>query len=147
MAALAYLAAYDVHQARVFGRTEPRTGIDPFMALVAQVTFGVSVSPMSKSSKGRGASSGASYSKSKPTDVGRLSMCRASSAASICSILKFRSASVSTSGTGTRCERRKRPPSWLDPALLVGALDARPAVEGVEAVVRAEGHSPLRLHP
>ncbi|WP_405957985.1 IS630 family transposase [Streptomyces phaeochromogenes] len=35
--ALAYLAAYDVHQARVFGRTEPRTGIDPFMALVAQV--------------------------------------------------------------------------------------------------------------
>ncbi|MEV0538144.1 IS630 family transposase [Kitasatospora sp. NPDC050463] len=35
--ALAYLAAYDVHQARVFGRTEPRTGISPFMNLVAQV--------------------------------------------------------------------------------------------------------------
>lgn len=35
--ALAYLAAYDVHHAKVFGRTEPRTGIDPFMALVAQV--------------------------------------------------------------------------------------------------------------
>ncbi|WP_329182196.1 IS630 family transposase (plasmid) [Streptomyces decoyicus] len=35
--ALAYLAAYDVHRARVFGRTEPRTGIDPFMALVTQV--------------------------------------------------------------------------------------------------------------
>lgn len=35
--AVAYLAAYDVHQARVFGRTEPRTGIDPFMHLVAQV--------------------------------------------------------------------------------------------------------------
>lgn len=35
--ALAYLAAYDVHHARVFGRTEARTGIDPFMALVAQV--------------------------------------------------------------------------------------------------------------
>ncbi|MGX4695392.1 IS630 family transposase [Streptomyces sp. JNUCC 63] len=35
--ALAYLAAYDVHQAKVFGRCEPRTGIDPFMALVAQV--------------------------------------------------------------------------------------------------------------
>ncbi|MEV6996027.1 IS630 family transposase [Streptomyces sp. NPDC093228] len=35
--ALAYLAAYDVHHARVFGRTEPRTGIDPFMNLVAQV--------------------------------------------------------------------------------------------------------------
>jgi hypothetical protein len=35
--ALAYLAAYDVHQARVFGRTEPRTGIDPFMNLVTQV--------------------------------------------------------------------------------------------------------------
>lgn len=33
----AYLAAYDVHHARVFGRTEARTGIDPFMALVAQV--------------------------------------------------------------------------------------------------------------
>ncbi|MFC9914693.1 IS630 family transposase [Streptomyces sp. NPDC127197] len=35
--ALAYLAAYDVHRAWVFGRTEPRTGIDPFMNLVAQV--------------------------------------------------------------------------------------------------------------
>ncbi|MEU4588058.1 IS630 family transposase [Kitasatospora aureofaciens] len=35
--ALAYLAAYDVHQARVFGRCEATTGIDPFMNLVAQV--------------------------------------------------------------------------------------------------------------
>jgi transposase len=35
--ALAYLAAYDVHRAKVFGRCEPTTGIDPFMALVAQV--------------------------------------------------------------------------------------------------------------
>ncbi|MEV8312389.1 IS630 family transposase [Streptomyces flavidovirens] len=34
---LAYLAAYDVHRAKVFGRTEPRTGIDPFMNLVTQV--------------------------------------------------------------------------------------------------------------
>ncbi|MGW2580284.1 transposase, partial [Streptomyces virginiae] len=35
--ALAYLAAYDVHRAKVFGRTEPRTGIVPFMNLVTQV--------------------------------------------------------------------------------------------------------------
>ncbi|MFC5201880.1 IS630 family transposase [Streptomyces kaempferi] len=35
--ALAYLAAYDTHAAKVFGRTEPTTGIDPFMHLVAQV--------------------------------------------------------------------------------------------------------------
>jgi hypothetical protein len=35
--ALAYLAAYDVHQARVFGRCAPATGIAPFMALVEQV--------------------------------------------------------------------------------------------------------------
>jgi transposase len=35
--ALAYLAAYDVHRARVFGRCEPRTGIGPFTALVEQV--------------------------------------------------------------------------------------------------------------
>ncbi|WP_433859781.1 transposase [Streptomyces kronopolitis] len=35
--ALAYLAAYDVLQAKVFGRCEPTTGIDPFMNLVAQV--------------------------------------------------------------------------------------------------------------
>ncbi|MFF2515772.1 hypothetical protein [Streptomyces sp. NPDC058086] len=35
--ALAYLAAYDVHRAKVFGRTEPRAGIDPFMNLVTQV--------------------------------------------------------------------------------------------------------------
>jgi transposase len=34
---LAYLAAYDVHQARVFGRCAPSTGIAPFMALVEQV--------------------------------------------------------------------------------------------------------------
>jgi len=35
--ALAYLAAYDVHQAQVFGRCAPSTGIVPFMALVEQV--------------------------------------------------------------------------------------------------------------
>jgi transposase len=35
--ALAYLAAYDVAQARVFGRCAPSTGIKPFMALVEQV--------------------------------------------------------------------------------------------------------------
>ncbi|MEU9117989.1 IS630 family transposase, partial [Streptomyces sp. NPDC048483] len=35
--ALAYLAAHDVHHAKAFGRTEARTGIDPFMAPAAQV--------------------------------------------------------------------------------------------------------------
>ncbi|MET8745076.1 IS630 family transposase [Streptomyces sp. NPDC004728] len=35
--ALAYLVAYDVHRAKVFGRCEPKTGIVPFMALVTQV--------------------------------------------------------------------------------------------------------------
>lgn len=35
--ALAYLAAYDVHQAHVFGRCAPSTGIVPFMALAEQV--------------------------------------------------------------------------------------------------------------
>ncbi|NYV75810.1 IS630 family transposase [Streptomyces sp. UH6] len=35
--ALAYLAAYDVHRAKVFGRTEERAGIIPFMNLVTQV--------------------------------------------------------------------------------------------------------------
>ena len=35
--ALAYLAAYDVHHARVIGRMEPRTGIEPFGRLVEQV--------------------------------------------------------------------------------------------------------------
>ena len=34
---LAYLAAYDVHAARVIGRTAPTTGIEPFGALVEQV--------------------------------------------------------------------------------------------------------------
>jgi transposase len=34
---LAYLAAYDVHQATVFGRCEPTTGIVPFANLVEQV--------------------------------------------------------------------------------------------------------------
>ena len=35
--ALAYLAAYDVHRARLFGRTAPTTGIEPFGRLVEQV--------------------------------------------------------------------------------------------------------------
>jgi transposase len=35
--ALAYLAAWDVHHARLFGRCEPATGIEPFDRLVAQV--------------------------------------------------------------------------------------------------------------
>jgi len=35
--ALAYLAAWDVHRARLFGRCEPTTGIQPFGRLVAQV--------------------------------------------------------------------------------------------------------------
>jgi hypothetical protein len=35
--ALQYLAAWDVHRARVVGRCEPTTGIEPFGRLVAQV--------------------------------------------------------------------------------------------------------------
>jgi transposase len=35
--ALAYLAAWDVHHAQLFGRCEPTTGIDPFGRLVEQV--------------------------------------------------------------------------------------------------------------
>jgi transposase len=34
---LAYFAAYDVHQARVLGRIAPKTGIEPFEKLVADV--------------------------------------------------------------------------------------------------------------
>ena len=35
--ALAYLAAYDIHRAKIYGRCEATTGIEPFKALVAQV--------------------------------------------------------------------------------------------------------------
>jgi transposase len=35
--ALAYLAAWDVHRARLFSRCEPTTGIEPFERLVTQV--------------------------------------------------------------------------------------------------------------
>lgn len=35
--ALQYLAAWDVHRARIFGRCEPKNGIAPFDRLVAQV--------------------------------------------------------------------------------------------------------------
>jgi hypothetical protein len=35
--AVAYLAAYDVHRAQVFGRAEATTGIEPFGRLVEQV--------------------------------------------------------------------------------------------------------------
>lgn len=35
--ALQYLAAWDVHRARLFGRCEATTGIEPFGRLVAQV--------------------------------------------------------------------------------------------------------------
>ena len=34
---LAYLAAWDVHHARIFGRCEQKTGIEPFGRLVEQV--------------------------------------------------------------------------------------------------------------
>ena len=34
---LAYMAAYDVHHAKVFGQIAPKTGIDPFTQLVAEV--------------------------------------------------------------------------------------------------------------
>src|SRR5258707_6477580 len=34
---LAYFAAYDVHRARVLGRIAPKTGIEPFTDLVAEV--------------------------------------------------------------------------------------------------------------
>ena len=34
---LAYFAAYDVHRARVLGQIAPKTGIEPFAELVAQV--------------------------------------------------------------------------------------------------------------
>jgi hypothetical protein len=33
---LAYFGAYDVHRARLMGRVEPKTGIEPFSALVNQ---------------------------------------------------------------------------------------------------------------
>ena len=36
--ALAYLAAYVAHRARLVGRTEPTTGIEPFGPLVEQAT-------------------------------------------------------------------------------------------------------------
>src|SRR5215211_5403709 len=35
--ALAYLAAWDIHRAKLFGRCEPNTGIVPFGNLVRQV--------------------------------------------------------------------------------------------------------------
>jgi len=35
--AVAYLAAYDVHRAKTFGRCEQTTGIEPFRRLVLQV--------------------------------------------------------------------------------------------------------------
>jgi hypothetical protein len=35
--AIAYLSAYDVHKAKIFGRCEDTTGIAPFTALVDQV--------------------------------------------------------------------------------------------------------------
>jgi len=35
--ALAYMAAWDCHRAKIFGRCEPTTGIEPFRRLVSQV--------------------------------------------------------------------------------------------------------------
>ena len=46
--AMAYLAAYDVHRAKVFGRCEKTTGIDPFMNLVTQV---MSTEPYAKAKR------------------------------------------------------------------------------------------------
>ncbi len=46
--AVAYLAAYDVHHAKVFGRCEASTGIGPFIRLVAQV---MSVEPYASATR------------------------------------------------------------------------------------------------
>lgn len=46
--AVAYLAAYDVHRGRVFGRCEDTTGIAPFTALVQQV---MTVEPYASASR------------------------------------------------------------------------------------------------
>ncbi|MGA5359387.1 helix-turn-helix domain-containing protein [Streptomyces purpurascens] len=50
--ALAYLAAYDVHAAKVFGRTDERTGIVPFMNLATQVMSTATTPRHSRSSGG-----------------------------------------------------------------------------------------------
>jgi hypothetical protein len=48
--ALAYLAAWDVHRAKLFGRCEPSTGIAPFGRLVAQVMAASRTPPPSECS-------------------------------------------------------------------------------------------------
>ena len=50
-------------------------------------------------------------------------------------------------GHGDQVVAAEPPDLALDPALLVGAVDAGLAVERVEAVVRAEQHPPVVLVP
>jgi hypothetical protein len=64
--ALAYLAAWDVHRAQLFGRCEPTTGIEPFGRLVEQV---MTVEPCASAKRGLGWSTTAA-----PTAAGHRSV-------------------------------------------------------------------------
>jgi hypothetical protein len=65
--ALAYLAAWDVHHAHLFGRVEPTTGIDPFGRLVTQV---MTTEPTPRPSECSGSSTMAAPTAARPRSTG-----------------------------------------------------------------------------
>jgi transposase len=65
--ALAYLAAYDVHHARVMGRTSAKTGIVPFMDLVEQV---MTQEPYASATRVSGSSTTAPPTAARPPPTG-----------------------------------------------------------------------------
>src|SRR5919108_3656637 len=99
----------------------------------------------SNGSAGRGNRWGCSAAKSSPTVLVRWPIRRASSAASAACKCWLSSPIVATTGMGTRCRRRKRPPSPSTPPFSWAPLLAGQAEERVEAVVAAQRDEPLVL--
>src|SRR5580692_7162230 len=102
--------------------------------------------PVSKASGGSGASSGLSVAKNSPTVRVRSAIRRSSSSWSQMSSSAFSSAMVLTWGTGTLVAAEPADLA-LHAALLMGALQAGLAIEGIQAGPGPEGGPPVSLHP
>jgi len=109
-------------------------------------TLGLAVSAVSKGSAGSGRSRQASRPSASPTVSRRPRIVRFRSATDAARSSWLSSPSVETSGTGTRCMRRKAADLALDTALrvrlLAGARDA-----GLIEIVRAQRDKAVGLDP
>ena len=110
-------------------------------------TLGVKVSQVGNASLGSGRSDARSSCPSWPTVWARLPIRRCSSLASAAASSSLSSADRVDFGHRDAVGAAEPATLTLHPTLLMGAVDAGLAVEGVEAVVGAERDPPVRLEP